>query len=345
LKIALTADPEIPVPPTLYGGIERIIDILINGLTQMGHEVTLFAHPESRVPCNLIKWKGLNSQKPSDTIRNTITLFSHIKKGNFEIIHSFSRLAYLSPLLPSRLPKIMSYQREPSIQQIKKAVQLSRKGTLCFTGCSHYITDKIKPFAPARTVYNCVPIQKYQFRDTISDDAPLVFLGRIEPIKGTHLAVEAAKKSKKKLIIAGNIPKEGITYYKEKIEPFLSDDIMYIGPVNDMQKNEILGNALAFLMPIQWNEPFGIVMAEAMACGTPVIGFPYGSVPEVVEEGINGFICDDLGDMVQKINLVNSLSRSRVRAIAEKRFSDTAIVADYLSLYNNCINRTLSYTK
>ncbi|RYZ30317.1 MAG: glycosyltransferase family 4 protein [Chitinophagaceae bacterium] len=333
MKILLTADPEIPVPPILYGGIERVIDMLVNVYVQQGHDVTLLAHPDSKVPCRLIPWKGTSSQGFKNKLVNTAQLSSHAWKETYDVIHSFSRLAYLMPLLPSRTPKVMSYQREPTLSQIKKATTLARKGTLVFTGCSNYITNQMKPIATAATVYNCVPIERYNFTPQVDEDAPLIFLGRIEPIKGTHIAVEIAKKTNRRLVIAGNIPAEGKDYFEEKIKPFLNERITYIGPVNDAQKNEMLGQSAAFLMPIQWNEPFGIVMAEAMACGTPVIGFPFGSVPEVVENGVTGFICMNEEEMAAKIRDIPSISRLNVRRTAEERFSDRVIASNYLRLY------------
>jgi glycosyltransferase involved in cell wall biosynthesis len=115
---------------------------------------------------------------------------------------------------------------------------------------------------------------------------------------------------------------------------------VYIGPVNDRQKNALLGEAAAFLMPVQWNEPFGIVMAEAMACGTPVLGFPYGSIPEVVENGVNGFVCRDTEEMVRRVDDIGGLSRHKVRSIAEARFSSAKVTNDYLGLFRNMINVT-----
>ncbi|RYG51410.1 MAG: glycosyltransferase family 4 protein, partial [Chitinophagaceae bacterium] len=209
------------------------------------------------------------------------------------------------------------------------------KNTLVFTGCSNYISDQIRPFAPASTVYNCVPIGRYDFSASVSADAPLMFLGRIEPIKGTHIAVEVARRANRRLIIAGNIPPEGEAYFDEKIKPFLNDRICYTGPINDLQKNKLLGQSAAFLMPIQWNEPFGIVMAEAMACGTPVLGFPFGSVPEVVEHGSSGYICRDIDDMVAMVSKLPAIDRKMVREQAVLRFSNQTIVQDYLTLYES----------
>ncbi len=339
MKILLTCDPEIPVPPGLYGGIERIVEVLVNGYVALGHDVTLCANPKSTVKCKLIGWKGVKSQNIQDTIKNTWQLTKLVHKEKFDIVHSFSRLAYMMAIMPFGINKIMSYQREPSLKQISKAVALSGKGTMAFTGCSNYISEKIKPIAEAYTIYNCVPIEKYQGTTSIEEDAPLVFLGRIEDVKGTHIAVEVALLTGKRLIIAGNIPEEKKDYFEQKVKPFLSERITYIGPINDEQKNEILGKALAFLMPIQWNEPFGIVMAEAMACGTPVIGFPYGSVPEVVADGVNGFVCNDISEMVAAIGLAHTLDRKTIRKIAEENYSSTKITNDYLSLYKTILNR------
>lgn len=340
MKILLTADPEIPVPPALYGGIERIIDVLVNGYVQQGHEVTLFAHAESQVPCRLVPWKGKKSQGIGNMIANASQLFRHVVKEKYDVVHSFSRLAYLTPILPLQVSKIMSYQREPTISQIQKATKLARKGSLLFTGCSNYISGQIKPFANAVTVYNCVPIERYNYSAQVEEDAPLSFLGRIEPIKGTHLAIDIARRSNRQLIIAGNIPAEGEIYFEEKIRPFLNDRIRFVGPVNDQQKNELLGKSAAFLMPIQWNEPFGIVMAEAMACGTPVLGFPFGAVPEVVQHGENGFICNNVEDMISAVQNIHLLDRKQVRLAAEQHFSNRVIVNEYLHHYQHVSYRS-----
>jgi len=334
MKIALTADPMIPVPPKLYGGIERIIDMLIKGLMEKGHEVVLFAHEESDVPCELIKYKGKDPRDKLDTWRNMRQVTS-VKGKDFDVIHSFGRLAYLTALMPTALPKIMSYQREPSIKMVKMAMRLSKKGSMHFTGCSGYIANQMKPYAPAYAIPNGVPIGQYTFRPTVKDDAPLAFLGRIEHIKGTHLAIEVAQKTGRRLLIAGNIPEDekSQAYFEKMVKPHLNGQIEYVGPVNDEEKNELLGQSYAFMMPILWNEPFGIVMAEALACGTPVIGMDRGSVPEVVENGVNGYRCQSVEDMVEAVGRASGLLREKSRKIAEERFSNKAIVAQYESLY------------
>ncbi len=339
LKIAIIADPEIPVPPLLYGGIERIIDMLIEGYVAKGHEVSLFAHKDSVTKATLFPYQGKTSNAIFDIIRNAFLINKQILKGNFDVIHSFGRLLYLLPQLPFGLPKIMSYQREPTISQVKKAISLAKKNTLAFTGCSGYISNQIAPYAPAYPVFNGVDLAIYDFKELVDDDAPLVFLGRIEPIKGTHIAIDVAKRTNKKLIIAGNIPTEYQNYFDTQIKPALNDQITYIGAINDKQKNVLLGNACAFLMPIEWNEPFGIVMAEAMACGTPVIGFNKGSVPEVVINGYNGYRCETTDQMVAHVNEINKIDRKNVRKDAEERFSSQVIIDQYLNLYKKMISK------
>lgn len=334
MKILITADPFIPVPPIHYGGIERILDMLIKEYITAGHDVTLIAHPDSN-PCDGCRFIPYKDDE-DNIILNSYKIASTHFKYKFDVIHSFSRLLYLLPLLPLSVPKIMSYQREPSLGQISKAFKLAKRNSLVFTGCSNYISNQINSVARAFTVYNGVPIDLFQPNFNIDLDSPLVFLGRIEEIKGTHIAIEAALRTNNKLIIAGNIPSDDRGYFETKVQPFIdSNQIKFIGPVNDVQKNELLQNSKAFLMPILWNEPFGIVMAEAMACGTPVIGFNRGSVPEVVTNNETGYVCNSMEEMIVAINTISKISRERVRREAEQRFSASVISNNYLEIYKS----------
>ncbi|MET0570905.1 MAG: glycosyltransferase family 4 protein [Pedobacter agri] len=335
MRIAITADPLIPVPPQNYGGIERIIDFLVKGLIKQGHEVLLVAHHDSKIDAPLLSYKK-NKNAFLSHVSNLQTI-AKLKDFKPDIIHSFSRLAYLLPFMRSNVPKLMSYQREPTLSQIKKSVKLAKLNSLSFTGCSNYITNQIKPFAKAQTIYNGISLEIYKPKINIQVDSPLVFLGRIEPIKGTHIAIKVALETKRKLIIAGNIPTEYQGYFDKQIAPFLNEQINYIGPVNDTQKNEILRNANAFLMPILWNEPFGIVMAEAMACATPVIGFNRGSVPEVVLNGETGFTCNNIDEMINAVSKIDTIDRAKVREYCELNFSADLIVDNYTDLYKSLL--------
>ncbi len=335
MHVALTAGPKLPVPPRLYGGIERIVDLLARGLTERGHQVTLLAHPDSDTAGRLRPYPGQRSQHPWDTLRNSLHV-GRLAVDAPDVVHSFGRLAYLTPLLPLGIPKIMSYQRDPTLSRIRMATRLARDDSLIFTGCSEHIAEQIQPIAPSRAIYNGVPVERFDFQETVPDDAPLVFLGRIAPVKGTHRAVQVAQETGRRLVIAGNVPDlpGERAYFEHEVEPHIDDgQIRYVGPVDDEEKNELLGRAAAFLMPIDWEEPFGIVMAEAMACGTPVIGTRRGSVPEVVTQGETGFVCDSVDEMAAAVERIPSLDRTACRRRCEAHFSARAIVDAYLELY------------
>ncbi|MHB2169127.1 glycosyltransferase [Alsobacter sp. R-9] len=342
LRIALTADPEIPVPPTHYGGIERVIDMLARELVQRGHHVTLFAHRGSQCPCELKSWPGAHSGSRLDTVRNAAFLARHVLAGRFDVVHSFSRIAYLGPILPLPIPKLMTYQREISPRTTGLAATLSR-GTLEFSAISRHMQDA----KCLRGVWHMVPngllLLLYRFQPNVAGDAPFVFLGRIEEIKGPHLAIEIARRTGRRLVIAGNIPAGHERWVEEHVMPHIDGDrVTYVGPVDDAAKDELLGHAAAFLMPILWEEPFGIVMIEAMACGTPVLGLRRGAVPEVVEHGRTGFVEDDVDGLVRSASLLGTLSRSDVRARVERLYSAEAVTDAYEAIYRRLIGARLN---
>lgn len=337
MRIALTADPELPVPPKHYGGIERIVDMLARGLVARGHDVTLFAHPASTSAGRLVPWPGASSVSTVDTISNAAALARSVTRNRVDIVHSFSRIAYLTPILPMALPKLMSFQRAISPRTVRLGHKLSH-GTLAFTAISEWMMQRSKHIGRWAMIPNGVLLNAYEFRPAVVPDAPLVFLGRIEEIKGPHLAIEIARRTGRRLIIAGNIPVEQRTWVENHVLPHVDGDrVHYIGEVDDKQKNALLGEAAAFLMPILWDEPFGIVMAEALACGTPVLGLARGAVPEVVEHGVTGFVERDINGLVAAIDRLPSLDRSACRKRAELLYSDTAVVNGYLATYHEII--------
>jgi glycosyltransferase involved in cell wall biosynthesis len=345
LRIALTVDPELPVPPIHYGGIERIVDMLARTLVSRGHEVTLFAHPQSTCPVPTVGWTGRTSGSELDSLRNAATLARHVATGHFDIVHSFSRIAYLAPILPFPIPKLMSYQREISPRTTRMAHRLSR-GSLEFSAISRQMIEAAKLVGRWHLVPNGVPLKTYTFREAVDPDAPLVFLGRIEEIKGPHIAIEVARRTGCKLILAGNTPDEHCAWFQAQVEPHIDDkQIRYIGPVNDVQKNDLLGRALAFLMPILWEEPFGIVMAEAMACGTPVLGLGRGAVPEVVDDAVTGFVVDTVDELVTATQRVHVIDRAACRVRVEQLYSDAAVADGYIKVYRQMITRPRSEPK
>ncbi|MBD2357539.1 glycosyltransferase [Tolypothrix sp. FACHB-123] len=341
MRILLTADPELPVPPQLYGGIERIVDLLVTGLQTRGHKVGLVGHPDSTSSATqLFSWRRKRSQNKFDTLNNSITLWSAVQQFQPDIVHSFSRILYLLPLLRSQLPKVMSYQRYPSYCTTSWGVKLAQ-GSLSFTGCSDYICSiGQKSGGVWHRIHNCVELEKYTFQPTVAADAPLVFLSRVERIKGAHTAIAIARKTGHRLIIAGNHIQTGEAgrYWQEEIVPHLGKDgIEYIGPVNDAEKNQLLGQAAAMIVPIEWEEPFGIVFAEALACGTPVISCPRGALPEIMRHGVDGYLVNSLDEGVAAIKQLPDIDRSQCRQRAEQCFSADVIVEQYGKLYQTLL--------
>ena len=341
-SIAVTADPYIPVPPLHYGGIERIVDLLVRGLSERGHHVTLFAHADSRASARLVPYGAPPHQTPLARLQELWQLGSELwfRRGEYDLVHSFGRLAALLPILPLRgLPKLQSYQRECPWNGIEKA-RLVAGESLHFTACASHMYQDQDGGSGFRTIFNGVDMTKYNFAEKVAPEAPLVFLGRLERIKGAHHAVTIAKRSGRRLVIAGNRVDslEGRHYFDREIHPQVDGElIQYLGPVDDVQKNELLGQAGALLMPIEWEEPFGIVVAEALACGTPVIGFARGSLPEIVQQGRTGFLCDDIEEAVRAIGRLGELDRKAARQDAEARFSAPVIVDAYERLYQELL--------
>jgi glycosyltransferase involved in cell wall biosynthesis len=346
LRIALTVDPYIPVQPVTYGGIERVLAALIEELTSRGHEITLFAHPGSRTVASHVPY----GSPPHFGFRARATELWQVgsalwsRRRHFDVVHSFGRLAALFPvLLDHTLAKVQSYQREIPWQGVNHGSRLGGS-SLSFTACSSSMWQGHAHAAADRwtTVYNGVDLGVYDATDNVDADAPLVFLGRIERIKGTHSAIEIARRANRRLIIAGNqvASHAGREYFAREVQPHIDGRrVSYVGPVDDAAKNRLLGSAAALLMPIEWEEPFGIVMAEAMACGTPVIGFARGSVPEVVEPGITGAIVADVPSAGQAVDSVCLLDRRRVRSRCAERFGYAVIADAYERVYDDALRR------
>jgi glycosyltransferase involved in cell wall biosynthesis len=339
LRVFVTADPDLPVPPRHYGGIERIIALLVAGLSERGHEVTLFAHHESRVDCQLVAYRGRSSASAVDTVVNAAQVSSAVLRDQPDIVQSFGRLGYLLPVLPFGPLTVMSYQRAITPRSVWLGNLLGRN-RIAWTGCSAHLIDRVKSAGRWTVIHNAIDPSVYRHAPAVPADAPLVFLGRIEWIKGAHLAIEVARRSRRRLIIAGNVPDDSMhgKYFQTEVERWVDgDQVVYAGPVDDRAKSDLLAGAAALLMPVQWDEPFGIVMVESLACGTPVLGLCRGAVSEVIEDGITGFVCDDVDGMVAAVRKVSTLDRDRCRQAVIDRFSATTLVNAYESLYSELL--------
>jgi glycosyltransferase involved in cell wall biosynthesis len=332
-------DPGIPVPPTAYGGIERIVALLALEYKQLGHTVELLTSRGSSldgIKCHSIGPDGFPYKKWVRWIAVVKAWkFLLIKRNEFDLIHNFGRLIYLLPMLNHQVKKLMSYQREISKRNIKWINKLPNQN-LIFTGCSQDLVSRGNVAGKWEVVYNAIDFSKYDLVEKVPDNAPLIFLGRLERVKGCHTAIKVALETGNRLIIAGNISplKSEQGYFEKEIKPFIDGErIIYVGPLNDEQKNHYLSLAKALLFPIEWDEPFGIVMIEAMACGTPVLAFNKGSVSEVVQNGITGWRTSDFEKLKSLILQIQSIDRKKCRETAMSHFDIPKIASTYLSLF------------
>jgi glycosyltransferase involved in cell wall biosynthesis len=346
LRIAVTADPFLPVPPVHYGGIERIVHLLLVGLVERGHRPVLFAHPSSvvsgvpLVPYGAPPHTGFR-RRAQELAQLGAALW--YRRHEVDVIHSFGRLAALAPVLALRdLPKIQSYQRAIPWTGVRRAVRFAGR-SLTLTACSgslRALHADDPAYGTWETIVNGVPLERFQLSAEVPGDAPLAFLGRFDAIKGAREAIAIATLAGRRLVLAGPRQVDGsdARYFDEHIAPHVDGDrVRYVGPVDDAAKNSMLGSCAALLMPIAWDEPFGIVMAEAFACGTPVVAFRRGSVPEIVHDGVTGFICETVEQAASAVRQLARIDRASVRRSCEARFSAGAVVDAYERLYDTLV--------
>ncbi|MEO6456051.1 MAG: glycosyltransferase [Ginsengibacter sp.] len=350
MKILIVMDPGILVPPKEYGGHERLVDMFARQYTNMGHEVHLLVTRGSAVQGCTVHPFGKEGFPPkkSDAKKNILYAWKFLWKhrNDYDLIHNFGRLIYTLPVLRHPVKKIMTYGREITNRNVRMFHYLKGKN-IVYTACSSNLLSRVSTEGDWKVVHNAIEFLKYTLKENISDEAPLIFLGRIEKVKGCHTAIKVAKAIGKSLIIAGNISSlsQDRIYFENEIQPYIDgEQIKYVGAVNDAQKNEYLGKAKALLFPIEWNEPFGIVMIEAMACGTPVIAYNKGSVEEVIDEGITGYKVNSFEEMISAVKRVDLIKRRECREQAKKRFNVSEIATRYLTIINEPAKKILIVT-
>lgn len=332
-------DPGILVPPKGYGGHERLVYMFAREYSRLGHDVHLLVTKGSEVQGCTVHGYGIEGFPPKK-INAILAIpkawwFLWKNRNNFDLIHNFGRLAYLLPILSFEVKKIMTYGREISKRNILQINKLSNKN-LVFTGCSSNLISRGNLAGRWETVYNAIDFSKYDLVEKVADDAPLIFLGRIERVKGCHTAIKVALDTGNKLLIGGNISplEDEQKYFEEEISPLIDgSQIVFLGPLNDEEKNTYLGQSKALLFPIDWEEPFGMVMVEAMACGTPVIAYRKGSVDEVINQGITGFKVNDIAGMITSIFRIDKIDRIKCRELAYSNFNVNSIAKNYLKLF------------
>lgn len=329
MKVAILAPVAWRTPPRHYGPWEQIASNIAEGLINLGVNVTLFATGDSITAGKLSSVCDVGyEEKPNQDakVMECLHISSLMEQAeNFDIIHNnfdFLPLTYSGLINTPLITTIHGFSSEKIIPVYKK-----------YNKTGYYVSisnsDRSPELDYAASVYNGLNCDNFDFNNTPEDY--LLFLGRIHPDKGTAEAIEIAKRSKRRLIIAGIIQDSG--YFNEKIKPMLNTEIQYIGSVGPAEKNILLGKAFVLLHPILFNEPFGLSVAEAMLCGTPVIAYNKGSMPELINNGKTGFLVKNVDQAVQCVNELKYIDRLNCHEWAITKFSMEKMVADYLQLY------------
>jgi len=342
MRIALIAPPWTPIPPPLYGGIELVVDQTARGLVAAGHDVTLFATGDSTCPVPL-KWslaqaEGMRIGMAVPELRHVIHAYEEL--ADHDVVHDHTMMGpFYSEHYPG-LPVVTTIHG-PFNEELKDLYR--HLGPRVPIICISHAQRRAAPEVPvARVIHHGLDASAFEFGDGAGDEEGeyFVFLGRMSPDKGAHRAIEVARKAGVRVLMAAKMrePWER-TYFDESVAPLLGPDAVYLGEVPHERKLELLAGARALLFPIRWNEPFGMVMLESMACGTPVIAFPEGAAPEVVEDGHTGFLCEDESEMVDALGRVGELQREDCRASVEGYFSTRRMVAEHVELYEELVGR------
>jgi glycosyltransferase involved in cell wall biosynthesis len=340
MRIAQIAPLAESVPPKLYGGTERVVAWLVDELVSLGHEVTLFASGDSRTRGDLHSvWpRALRLSRPvADPTVATTALLEAIAQRieDFDVVHSHIDWLHLPLLSRLGVPFLTTMHGRLDLPGLSDVVR--RFPTAPFVSISD---NQRLPLARANwrgTVHHGLPADS--FRPSYDQGSYLAFLGRLTAEKGPETAIRIARAAGMELRIAAKLPRGEGRYFKERLEPLIDGaQIRLVGEVNDEAKQPFLAGAAALLFPIDWPEPFGLVMIEAMACGTPVIAFRAGSAPEVIDEGITGFVVDDEGQAIHAIQRLREIDRRRVHERFQKRFTARRMATDYLKQYHSVVN-------
>jgi glycosyltransferase involved in cell wall biosynthesis len=340
MRIAQIAPLSESVPPKLYGGTERVVHWLTNELIAGGHEVTLFASGDSKTIAKLVPVipQALRLGRPRmDPIAAQALLLEAVARRchQFDVLHFHIDWVHL-PLL-SRMPIrfVTTLHGRLDLPGLKAIA--GQFPDAAFVSISNNQRHPLPDLRWVRTIYHGLP-----HKDLQASTRPgryLAFLGRLTVEKGPEDAIRIAKAARMPLRIAAKIPRGEQRYFNEKLKPLIDgEQIQLVGEVDDRRKQDFLSGASALLFPIDWPEPFGLVMIEAMACGTPVIAYRSGSSPEVIDHGITGFVVEDETDAVRAIRHLDQLDRQQVRKQFEKRFTAQRMTREYLEVYNGLLN-------
>lgn len=346
MRIAQIAPIVERVPPTKYGGTERVIYALTEELVKQGHDVTLFASGDSKTSARLVAVYPRALREDSDRIEDIYghNVWSVLNIGlayrmqdEFDVIHD-----HTSQNSPICLP-LADVSRTPVVMTLHSPFTPSNTVLFEFYNKPNIVTISKAQAKPApnvhyiRNVYHGLPMEHFPFSNT--HDGYLLFVGRISKEKGVHHAITVAEHLDMPLIIAATIDPRGMGYFKRYIQPRLTDQIRWVGEVDEAERNRLMSKALCVLHPVTWPEPFGLSLIESMACGAPVIAFNNGSIPEVIADGETGYVVQNMKQMMMAVYSVDHISRAHCREYALKHFSAKRMAKDYIEIYKTIISR------
>jgi glycosyltransferase involved in cell wall biosynthesis len=346
LKIAQVAPLYESVPPKLYGGTERVVSYLTEELVRKGHDITLFASGDSVTTARLatVCEKSLRLDPNCvDQLAYHVLMLERVVSAasRFDVIHFHLDYLHFPVSTRQQTPAVTTLHGRLDIPELIPLYRQFRNVPLISISDSQR-----EPLAWVKwlgTIYHGLPEDLYSFREKPGDY--LAFIGRVSPEKGVDRAIEIATAAQVPLRIAAKVDAVDREYHEAVVKPLLDHPLIeFVGEIGEDQKNEFLGNARGLLFPIDWPEPFGMVMIESMACGTPVVAFRRGSVPEVIDDGLTGWVVDAPEDAVEAVRRLGALDRKRCRRVFEERFTASRMADDYLEAYRSLVERPQALT-
>jgi glycosyltransferase involved in cell wall biosynthesis len=339
LKIAQVAPLYESVPPKYYGGTERVVSFLTEELVHQGHKITLFASGDSVTTARLVPVCERSLRLNPDCEDHLVNHIAMLKRvldasNEFDLVHFHIDYLHFPLSKLMRLPHLTTLHGRLNIPDLKPFYRLF--SDMPVVSISYKQRQPLQDINWVGNVYHGLP--ENLFQPVYGDGKYLAFLGRMSKEKGVDLAIDIAIKSGIPLKIAAKVDKADQEYFDQRLKKLLDHPLVeFVGEISDKEKNEFLGNAIALVFPIQWIEPFGLVVIEALACGTPVVAFKNGSVPELIDHGVSGLVVNDAEEAVNAIRNIGMLERRECRKAFDERFTAGRMATDYLKVYNRVL--------
>lgn len=345
MRIAQVVPLHVAVPPHAYGGTERVVHNLTEALVKLGHDVTLFASGDSRTSARLVAGidRAINFDREVDAAAHHVAMLKEVysQADRFDVIHSHLDYLTLPFLETTTTPTVLTLHGRIDALECQRVYNAYRDAN--YVAISHSQRRHARNIRWMGTVYHGIDVEDYSFYPEPGDY--LCFVGRFSPEKRADRAIEIAKRVGIPLKIAAKVDAKDEKYFRREIEPLLDHPLIeYFGQLDETRKRELVGKSLALVLPIDWPEPFGMVFIEALACGTPVLTCPCGSVPELLKDGVTGYIRKTVDELTAMVPELPAISRAGCRAYAKRRFDTRRMALEYVSIYSQAQGRRALFT-